>query len=581
MSDFTIKPQVNQAKEFREIASDFGQPLELLREAISNAFDAGATRIELSFAVETVKGARVLKTTIQDNGSGMNRDGLQAFFDLGNSPRHLEKEQLTAQFNTSGSLPIGEKGHGTKVYFNSAKITVETFRDGHSYKAVMNEPYGTLCEGQVPEVLVGEIEGAVAPAYSTRICIEGYNHNQTELFNHERLKDYIYWFTKFGSCEERFGITRLLGAEISLKGLDREQPETLKFGHPLPAESKSLSDLFDQLSERAGDHFCKHFVKTGHLPKMPDIPYQALFCVEGHRVKLETNKMIRRQGKYQAPQGAYAVSERYGIWLCKDFIPVERRNEPVTYRGTEWTKLHAFFNCQALRLSANRGSVQPTPEAVKAAIDEEIKSIYGGIMEGEDMEMLDYFEDLAAANKTIKQEEKDFKKRQERADKALVAIHKGTPLVEPQSEVGVLALMAQLSVLEPDLFGFAILDYDSHSGYDVLVKGDHTTPIQNARKFFVEYKYLLTTTFNHSFQHLKSIVCWSTKLQNEEQIQDIAQKRRTLQIKPSDAKSSNSYTRFFLDDPGDSLKIEVIVLKLFLKERLGLEFKQRDLTSAR
>ena len=91
MSSFTIVPQVNQAKEFMEIASDFGQPLELLREAISNAFDAGARQIRLIFTTELVKGVYVLKILIEDSGSGMDRNGLQAFFDLGNSLRHSQK----------------------------------------------------------------------------------------------------------------------------------------------------------------------------------------------------------------------------------------------------------------------------------------------------------------------------------------------------------------------------------------------------------------------------------------------------------------------------------------------------------
>ena len=118
MTSFTITPTVNQAKEFMEIASDFGQPLELLREAISNAFDAKATRIQTLFSTELSKGVYVLKILIEDNGTGMDRNGLQAFFDLGNSPRHKEKLGSMA---ASGTWPIGEKGHGTKVYFNSSE----------------------------------------------------------------------------------------------------------------------------------------------------------------------------------------------------------------------------------------------------------------------------------------------------------------------------------------------------------------------------------------------------------------------------------------------------------------------------
>jgi len=195
------------------------------------------------------------------------------------------------------------------------------------------------------------------------------------------------------------------------------------------------------------------------------------------------------------------------------------------------------------------------------------------------MEMLDYLAEQAAVRRTIEQEAKDFKKLQDRAEKAHVAEFKDTTLVEPYSEVGVLAMIAQLVLLDPALFPFTILDYDSHSGYDVLVKGDATTPIQNARKFYVEYKYLLTNNFNHSFQNLRSIVCWNTKIQQDDEVQDIAQKKRILKIAaPQNPAEPGRYTKFFLDDPYGPVRTEVIVLKLYLKERLGVEFRQRDLT---
>jgi hypothetical protein len=49
-----------------------------------------------------------LLTEIEDDGKGMNEEGLTSFFDLGNSLGRNDPEK------------IGEKGHGTKVYFNSA-----------------------------------------------------------------------------------------------------------------------------------------------------------------------------------------------------------------------------------------------------------------------------------------------------------------------------------------------------------------------------------------------------------------------------------------------------------------------------
>jgi len=109
MDNFVIEPKVNPTQEFIEIANDFTNPLNLVREAISNAFDAGSTEMEILFEVKDIEGERILEIIIRDNGNGMNRDELPNFFDLGNSNRRGKADA------------IGEKGHGTKVYFNSKK----------------------------------------------------------------------------------------------------------------------------------------------------------------------------------------------------------------------------------------------------------------------------------------------------------------------------------------------------------------------------------------------------------------------------------------------------------------------------
>ena len=45
-----IVPKVNESAEFLEIASDFGDPLELFRGALHNAYDWGATEFNHSFS---------------------------------------------------------------------------------------------------------------------------------------------------------------------------------------------------------------------------------------------------------------------------------------------------------------------------------------------------------------------------------------------------------------------------------------------------------------------------------------------------------------------------------------------------
>ena len=117
MSEYELKPKVDEVQEFIEIATDFGNRLDLVREAISNSFDANATKIWIDFSVIQDHGEEVLKIVLKDNGDGMDEDGLQSFFDLGNSLRRNDSDK------------IGEKGHGTKIYFNSQKVPKSRVRD--------------------------------------------------------------------------------------------------------------------------------------------------------------------------------------------------------------------------------------------------------------------------------------------------------------------------------------------------------------------------------------------------------------------------------------------------------------------
>lgn len=89
MIQYQIQPKVDHTQEFIEIANDFSNPLEIVREAISNSYDAKIPGkkliIRINFDVVNIRGKNTLAIKINDNGHGMNREELQAFFDLGNS----------------------------------------------------------------------------------------------------------------------------------------------------------------------------------------------------------------------------------------------------------------------------------------------------------------------------------------------------------------------------------------------------------------------------------------------------------------------------------------------------------------
>lgn len=561
MSTFSLMPTVDPTQEFIEIAYDFSNPLDLVREAISNGFDAGAKYMEVLFTVKTEYGEKVLVTTIRDNGHGMDRNGLQSFFDLGNS---LRRENDAA---------IGEKGHGTKVYLNSAKIEVQTVCEGMKYVAVMDAPNRKLHNREIPEIVV-QAE-TTTETNGTTIVITGYNNNRRGEFTHANLKDYVKWFTKMGSVEMEFEVKKYENVILLLKGVDTDIPEKISFGHIFPSTSKSVASLFEEYLVDAPKWFCKKIVRSGNLENYPEIRYNAIFYVEGTKVKYDYNPMIRRSG-YAAPKGAYTIQERYGLWICKDYMPIQKKNEWITQKGSEYTRFHAFINCQDLRLTANRSSVENTPSEYMDDLKKAVEEIYTEIVQGNDWRDLDWLESQVESYNTIEKEKKDFAWRMDRVKTSKIVDFNGERLVEPKRESGVFSLFMQLEALDKDLFPFSIIDYDTHSGIDVIAKGRDTIPIVSSKLYYVEFKYYLEKQFNHSFENLHSIICWdidSRNAKNGDEIGDVAGERRTLKI--VQPLGGNDYTRFFLDDIRSSRKIEIFVLKQYLEEKCKLNFRVR------
>lgn len=558
------KPKVIETQEFIEIAFDFSNPLDLVREAISNSFDADATEILLDFSVEKEEGERVLKIVIQDNGTGMNEEGLRSFFDLGNSLRKNDDEK------------IGEKGHGTKVYLNSTLIKVETNRDDIKYTAIMSQPRKKLFSHELPEIEIKK-EQLSELQNGTRITIWGYNNNRTDHFTHEELKDYILWFTKMGSVEKEFNIHKYQNVILKLKGTDRKEKseyEEISFGHIFPKESESLDKLFNKYLADAPNYYCKKWTFEGVLPKFTDISFQAIFYLEGKRVKFETNKMLKRPG-YRAPIGAYNVQDRYGLWICKDFIPIQRKNKWISPKGSEYTKFHAFVNCQDLRLTANRGSIENTPSEILDDLQNVVKKFFEDQIYNTAWEDIQYLENEVEAINTEKREETDYKKRVDLIKRTNIAKYNNIRLIEPRNEQGVYSLYLQLEQIDKDLFPFISIDYDTHEGIDIIAKENTKTnvPLKQDQLYYVEFKHTLNKNFNHSFKHLRYIVCWDTSLKNGEEVEDISQKKRLVSIQNPENK--NDYKRYYLDDPRSAYKIEIFVLKDYLKEKLNIEFRPR------
>ena len=83
-----INATVNAANAYRQIITNFSNPLEFVREAISNSIDANA--VNISVFVDQVTGPTGLpeiRITLKDDGDGMDAQMLSRFFNLGDSEK--------------------------------------------------------------------------------------------------------------------------------------------------------------------------------------------------------------------------------------------------------------------------------------------------------------------------------------------------------------------------------------------------------------------------------------------------------------------------------------------------------------
>jgi hypothetical protein len=567
-----IKPSVSEAAEFNEIVHDFGNPLELLREAISNAIDWHATWIRIIFNVEEIEGNKRLVIKITDNGDGMTKDVLKKdFWGLGYSRARDSKV-------VQGDPKIGEKGHGTKIYLRSEKVIVRTQHKEGAFCAVCDRPLAALAQRKLHEPRIA----GIAPFLShtgTEITIIGYNADQRSKFVQKVIKDYLLWFTKIGSVEQMFGAKTHENFKVFLKALDVSDEEEIAFGHVFPSETSDVRKLFDEKKgPSAADWFVKRYVHKGvRLANHPEVTFDAVISVEGDAVKREYNKMIKERLRADAP--GYRVADRYGIWLCKDYIPVQRVNDWITGFGTgsnSFVLLHGFVNCQSLKLTANRGDIANTDPTVLEELHTEVSKI----VEQVDLDLqkagLYTLQVWQQEEMTLQQEKAEFTRRVKNLKGRKIAKLDGRLLIEPINEAELFGVFITIYALHPELFEFEPLDYNTNRGIDIIARNKSDNFITEGEHSYVEMKHTLQAKrFNHAYQHLRWIVCWDF----DPSI--IPGTTEFTGVEDSDSRglemAGNADKKiYFLNSKTKPTKIQVIRFKEFLKQRLGLEFQAQN-----
>jgi len=296
----------------------------------------------------------------------MTRSELQGFFDLGFSNKRNQESA------------IGHKGHGTKITCNSSTVTVLTksINGGPTWRATLEKARPALNlavkqKGQPPAVYFTEVDKSGFPLLDdatsgTVVEVRGYDNNNWNAFAHAPLIDCIQWFTAWGRIHSAWGETLPFPCTLSVRGVGQQSAEDVPYGHRFPPEDYDFRSLQGKNSRRPENYFVRRWVSEPIKAQgFPDHEFRIAFSVDGDSAKRDDSIMLKRVGHpekkpYPYESARYTVSDRYGIYVCKDCIPKERKNERFADRS-EWTKWHAFINCQTFHLTANRSSVENTP----------------------------------------------------------------------------------------------------------------------------------------------------------------------------------------------------------------------------
>lgn len=581
-----IDVQVRPEKEIREIAQDFQQPIEVLREAIANAYDALANEARIIARVDKDEtGRRILTLDFSDDGLGMSETALAGFFGLGFS----EKPSAAA-----ARPPIGYKGHGTKIYYLAKELWVATRKEGgplllaHVPQArekitqtALPEP--SFLEGPAAEEKARALQVAIPGQHGTTIRLIDFTADSSRLidiFRRAQMENYLRWFSVYGSflhVVEKTEPKPLFS--LWIQGTDDKSLKLIDYGHPWPTDDRVDTKQLKKSDERRPFNFfrktfrCRdRFVSGGH-----SIDIAVLF--EGKRGRLERDPHIRRQ----KAGGLYSEEERYGLWLCKDHIPIELRSEWMQderltiFEDLEPKRALVLVNCQGFALTANRGSVGNSQPDLLQAVRE---GVIGYMEEIADDPDLRRFREEYEEERLARARDKDQKALSRRIDRynkkklCAITLPSGAAFefFEPGREITLYGLIVQLERADPTLLTLDILDYDDYQGIDLLVRRapDPANLLAKDQVAYTELKYVLQTELNHAFQNLHAIICWESMVQDGGTVTDITGESFVLE----ENKSNGTTHTILRPRPGSkySHQVRVLVLQRLLLQKRALQY---------
>lgn len=484
-------PEVKDSSVFREIALNTVNQLEILREAISNADDANADQVCISIDRDS-EGQFII--TIEDNGDGMGIEEIHKFFNLGFSHKSYNK--------------IGEKGLGTKIFYKSNGIHIETCRkDGTAYIADMKSPWETLNNDRIPEYEVRKYNQKISKG--TKVVIIGYRiDNPEQLFNIETIKDYINWFTIGGSFRNIFANNIKVRALIN--NIDIVPQITIN--DKINDVSKIVVGIhqFEEPNENPiADSSITMYAKSKYYSRAFG-PFNRETNINGEYVSVQiygTVSGAKAREKVCALGKGESHKSRFGVYLCKDFIPCVRMNDLI--HSEDYHHYHIMANSQNFKLTSDRNNISNIDDIkvkwVISQIEEIINKQITPIAEREYFSMI-----------RKEKEEYEIKKKCEATNRIIRKLDKfenlgidEIPLLKkPRNELETAMLFVAM-MSQPDINLYLdnlckIVSYSSKLPTDMICIDN------NGLNILVEIEYKLSNFFkhNHPIEIVDCIVCW-------------------------------------------------------------------------
>ena len=490
--------KVNQISLYREIAKNLVNPLEVIREALSNAHDAKSTEIMIRIYRDS---DNVFCIEISDDGNGMGENEFERFFNLGDS----QKLQVN----------IGQKGLGTKTYFRSAELIVESQQKDTKkrFKAVLSQPWDELNKNHLPKYTFLEIDYQPGKD-GTIISIQDYKIDHPErYFNFDTLKDYILWYTAAGSFKTKFAnIIQLQkyvqNIHISLKVFLRDEINdrieefagTHQFSEP--NENPSI-DVNNEKNPRS-DNYCKHFG-----------PFHRETHIDGEYVSFQLYGTISGINKRNEISHFYQGEKhksRFGLYLCKDFIPIENKHDLLN--DPNYQHYHLLLNSQSFDLTADRNNVSNGDDPRVIWVFTEFDNIWRTQIKTIAEESYFKIRDEEEIQYDQKKRIKELANRKTNYKNIPSLIINDIPILKiPNNEAQVALLFSALLTKHPDIFdGLSIGHYSDKSTTDLICeKADGSI-------LLVELEYSLRNIFRHghAYETFDYVICWIVDLEINE-----------------------------------------------------------------